>query len=186
MLWYSSNNDCWFSDSKVIVIIVNHYIFKIAFALGLKNALTQDYNNIVKCFLIKLRAKLYIVPFTYSSSIQNLSQIYKHSHTHTLAHIHIYTSKFHKNYTVLQKETAKPIKSYALKKKRFSHSILEHCCLADDSSCPMNFILPSTNTSLINETLLSDWTKACVYAYGTHGTLQSFLIFTYLKLKSNT
>ena len=97
MLWYHDSmiipkyNDCWFSDSKVIVIIVNHYIFKIAFALGLKNALTQEYNNILKCFLIKLRAKLYIVPFTYSSSIQNLSQIYKHSHTqYTRTHTHIY------------------------------------------------------------------------------------------------
>ena len=34
-------------------------------------------------------------------------------------HTHIYTSKFHKNYTVLQKETAKHIKSYALKKRDF-------------------------------------------------------------------
>ena len=107
------------SDSRFIVIIVkvNHYIFKIAFVLELNNALTQDYKNIVECFLIKLRAKLYMVLFTYSASIRNLSKIYKHSHKHS--HTHIDTSKFHKNYTVLQKETAKHIKSYALKKRDF-------------------------------------------------------------------
>ena len=175
------------SDSRFIVIIVkvNHYICKIAFVLELNNALTQDYKNIVECFLIKLRAKLYMVPFTYSASIQNLSQIYKHSHTHTLAHTHKYFEISQKLHSAT-KGNCKTHQVICIKEKRFSHSILEHCCLADDSSCPMNFILPSTNTSLINETLLSDWTKACVYAYGTHGTLQSFPIFTYLKLKSNT
>ena len=109
-------------DSRFIVIIVkvNHDILKIAFALELNNALTQDYKKYCRMFLIKLRAKLYMVPFTYSASIQNLSQIYKHSHTHYAhTHTHIYTSKFHKNYTVLQKETAKHIKSYALKKRDF-------------------------------------------------------------------
>ncbi len=99
------------------MVKVNHFILKIEFELELNDTLTQDYKNIVRCFIIKLRAKLYMVPFTYSASIQNLSQTYKHSHTHT--HTHIYTSNFHKNYTVLQKETAKHIKSYALKKRDF-------------------------------------------------------------------
>ena len=101
------------------MVKVNHFISKIEFELELNDTLTQDYKNIVKCFLIELRAKLYMVPFTYSASIQNLSQTYKHSHTHTLAHTHLDTSKYHKNYTVLQKETAKHIKSYALKKRDF-------------------------------------------------------------------
>ena len=99
------------------MVKVNHFILKIEFELELNDTLTQDYKNIVECFLIKLRAKLYMVPFTYSASIQNLSQIYKHSHIHS--HTHIDTPKFHKNYTVLQKETEKHIKSYALKKRDF-------------------------------------------------------------------
>ena len=131
----------------------------------------------------KIACKVVYGPFyifrKYSKFEPNI-QILSYTRTHTY---------ILRNFTKLHSATKGNCKTHqviCIKEKRFSHSILEHCCLADDSSCPMNFILPSTNTSLINETLLSDWTKACVYAYGTHGTLQSFPIFTYLKLKSNT
>ena len=134
----------------------------------------------------KIACKVVYGPFyifrKYSKFEPNIQTL---SYTLTLAHTHRYFEISQKLHSAT-KGNCKTHQVICIKEKRFSHSILEHCCLADDSSCPMNFILPSTNTSLINETLLSDWTKACVYAYGTHGTLQSFPIFTYLKLKSNT